>query len=101
MIKTGGAFVSLASKISPDWMDRFAKFGLALDWGAEVLQRMPFGGFILKIPGVRKLLTDGAAFIGRFKGSLEIMHEGVIGLKERYVAASPTPKEAQAATSNA
>lgn len=90
LVQVAGTLVTLGSKVPPSWMDAFAKFGLALDWGAEILQRIPFGGFILRIPGVRKLLTGSAQFVGRFREPLEDIYNGVQGLKSKYVP-SPEP----------
>ncbi len=85
LVQVAGTLVTLGSKIPPSWMGAFAKFGLFLDWGSEILQRIPFGGFILRIPGVRKLLTGSAQFVGRFKEPLEDIYNGVQGLKSKYV----------------
>ena len=95
LVQVAGTLVTLGSKVPPSWMNAFAKFGLFLDWGSEILQRIPFGGFILRIPGVRKLLTGSAQFVGRFKEPLEDIYNGVQGLKSKHV---PSPEPAIAST---
>jgi len=91
LIKVAGTAVTLGSKLPVSWLDGFSKAGLFINYAAEVLHRVPIIGGLLRIPGVRVLITGAAQFAGRFSKDLKVVHEGVNELAAQYAKTPVNP----------